>query len=90
VPLRRGLTRLLGRPVGQSGSGPTHWALYPSRSEAEAAAAVVRDALARGDLAAPGDRPPLVTAATIIGDAEVTTGDVARPEPPAGTAGLSS
>lgn len=83
VPLRRGLTRLLGRPVGQSGSGPTHWALFASRPEAEAAATVVRDALARGDLAAPGELPPLVTAATIFGDP-------GRLAPPARTAGLSS
>ena len=30
VPFKRALLRLLGRPVGLSGSGPSHWALYPS------------------------------------------------------------
>ena len=30
VPFKRALLRLLARPVGLSGSGPTHWALYPS------------------------------------------------------------
>jgi 4-diphosphocytidyl-2-C-methyl-D-erythritol kinase len=29
VPLRRALTRVLGRPIGLSGSGPTIWTLYP-------------------------------------------------------------
>jgi 4-diphosphocytidyl-2-C-methyl-D-erythritol kinase len=84
VPLRRGLGRLLGRPIGQSGSGPTLWALYGSRAEADAAAAAVRDALARGDVAAPGDRSPLVTAATIMGDPEERVGEDAAPTPPAG------
>ena len=31
VPFRRALSRLLQRPIGLSGSGPTLWALYPSR-----------------------------------------------------------
>jgi 4-diphosphocytidyl-2-C-methyl-D-erythritol kinase len=90
VPLRRGLGRLLGRPIGQSGSGPTLWALYASRPEADEAAALVRDALARGDVEATGERPPLVTAATIIGDPEGPAGEDAAPAPPAGAAGLSS
>jgi hypothetical protein len=34
VGLRRGLARVLGRPIGQSGSGPTLWALYPSAEDA--------------------------------------------------------
>src|SRR4029079_5091542 len=42
VPFRRALRRVTGRPVGLSGSGPTHWALYPSLAEADAAAAAVR------------------------------------------------
>ena len=42
VPFRRALLRLLARPVGISGSGPTHWAFYPSHAEAAAAAEVVR------------------------------------------------
>jgi 4-diphosphocytidyl-2C-methyl-D-erythritol kinase len=74
VPLRRALGRLLGRPVGQSGSGPTLWALYATRPEAEAAAAAVRDAVARGDLAAPGEGPPVVVAASLAG-APAAAGD---------------
>ena len=47
VPFKRALSRLLGRPIGLSGSGPTLWALYPSETEAAAAAEVVRAALRR-------------------------------------------
>jgi 4-diphosphocytidyl-2-C-methyl-D-erythritol kinase len=65
--LRRALTRLLRVPLGLSGSGPTLWAIYPSRDEAEAAAARVRDAHADGALASPGDGAPFVTATTIEG-----------------------
>jgi 4-diphosphocytidyl-2-C-methyl-D-erythritol kinase len=67
VPFRRGLGRLLGRPVGQSGSGPTLWALYPSLDEAEAAASAVRDAIAAGRLAIPGRKSPSIVATTILG-----------------------
>lgn len=67
VPLRRALGRLLGRPIGLSGSGPTLWALYPSRAEAEAGAAAVRRELTEGGLAAPGERPCFVAAATLAG-----------------------
>jgi 4-diphosphocytidyl-2-C-methyl-D-erythritol kinase len=52
--LRRALTRLLGVPIGLSGSGPTLWALYPALGGAEAAAGVVREALDRGTLDVPG------------------------------------
>jgi 4-diphosphocytidyl-2-C-methyl-D-erythritol kinase len=65
VPFRRGLSRTLERPIGLSGSGPTLWALYASLAEAEAAAVVVRDALAAGTLKPPGDGPPAVIATTI-------------------------
>jgi 4-diphosphocytidyl-2-C-methyl-D-erythritol kinase len=65
VPLRRGLTRLIHRPIGLSGSGPTLWALYPSLEEASAAADVVRRAIAAGDVQVPGDGDPFVTATTI-------------------------
>ena len=34
VPARRALARLLERPVGQSGSGPTLWVLSPSKADA--------------------------------------------------------
>lgn len=62
---RRSLGRHLGRPVGQSGSGPTLWALYPSGAAAEAAAGDVATWLADGKLAAPGERQPRITATTI-------------------------
>ncbi|MDQ2964419.1 MAG: hypothetical protein M3R57_01005, partial [Chloroflexota bacterium] len=51
---------------GLTGSGPTLWCLYPSRSEADAAATRVNEALAGGFLAAPGEGPPFVAAATIL------------------------
>lgn len=66
VPFRRGLSRLLGRPVGLSGSGPTLWTLYASDVEAADAAETVRTALLEGRLAAPGDAPPFVAATTIV------------------------
>jgi 4-diphosphocytidyl-2-C-methyl-D-erythritol kinase len=73
VPFRRAVMRLLGRPVGLSGSGPTLWVLYPSLEEAQAAEAVVRAALQDGRLSGPGNGAPFVTATTIApaGEAEV-------------------
>ena len=65
VPLRRALARLLGRPIGLTGSGPTLWCLYPSRKEADAAAATVERGLDAGTLSAPGDGRPFVAASTI-------------------------
>lgn len=65
VPFRRGLSRVLGRPVGLSGSGPTLWTLYASESEAGEAADVVRAALRDERLTAPGSAEPFVTASTI-------------------------
>jgi 4-diphosphocytidyl-2-C-methyl-D-erythritol kinase len=65
VPFRRALTRRLGRPVGQSGSGPSLWALYPSHEAAVEAAGHIGDALADGTLTAPGDGAPGVIATTI-------------------------
>jgi len=81
VPLRRALMRLLGRPIGLSGSGPTLWALYPSRGDAEAAARIVREAHAGGTLDAPGDGPPFVTAATILVEPVAADADSAEPRP---------
>ncbi len=66
VALRRALIRLLVRPIGLSGSGPTLWALYPSVDEADLAAASVRAALGTGFIASPGDGPPFVTATTFL------------------------
>jgi 4-diphosphocytidyl-2-C-methyl-D-erythritol kinase len=65
VQFRRAVSRLLGRPIGLSGSGPTLWALYPSEGDAAAAAELVRMALGDGRLAAPGSGDPFVTATTI-------------------------
>lgn len=74
VPFKRSLLRLLRRPVGVSGSGPTHWALYPSYAEAAEAADRVRSAAAAGDVAAPGPRAPFIAATRILG----RTGDLRR------------
>ncbi len=68
VAFRRGLIRTLGTAVGQSGSGPTAWVIYPSREDADAAAAAVRDALADGRVTAPGDAPPAVHVAPLVLD----------------------
>ncbi len=65
LALRRGLSRLLGRPIGVSGSGPTLWALYPSIEAAVEAAGTVEAAIQDGSVTAPGDRPPFVAAALI-------------------------
>jgi len=70
VPLRRALTRLLGRPVGLSGSGPTLWALYPSLEAARASADVVRAAASAGSLAGAAGGEPFVAATTIETPAE--------------------
>jgi 4-diphosphocytidyl-2-C-methyl-D-erythritol kinase len=67
VPFKRGLSRLLKRPIGLSGSGPTLWALYDSLSEATLAAETVRAALRGGTLIAPGAGEPFVAASTILG-----------------------
>jgi 4-diphosphocytidyl-2-C-methyl-D-erythritol kinase len=69
VPFKRALLRLLGRPVGMSGSGPTHWALYDSLAEAEEAATALRNAVASGTLVGPGPRPPFIAATTITAPA---------------------
>ena len=65
VPFRRSLSRLLGRPVGLSGSGPTLWALYASEAEAADAATAVRSAIEDGRMTAPGSAAPFVGATSI-------------------------
>ena len=67
VAARRALSRLLERPVGQSGSGPTLWALSPSKVDAIGDAAIVRAALADGLLVMPGEGAPFVAAAALVG-----------------------
>jgi 4-diphosphocytidyl-2-C-methyl-D-erythritol kinase len=66
IAFRRALMRLLARPVGLSGSGPTLWALYPSEDDADVAAASVRAAVGTGFVQSPGDRPPFVAATTLL------------------------
>lgn len=66
VPFRRALSRLLARPVGLSGSGPTLWALYASEAEAAVAADAVRVALRDGRLSTPGSASPFITATAIL------------------------
>jgi 4-diphosphocytidyl-2C-methyl-D-erythritol kinase len=66
VPFRRAISRLLTRPIGQSGSGPTLWALYDSEAEAVAAAGIVRSAIAAGTLTAPGGADPFIAASVIV------------------------
>jgi 4-diphosphocytidyl-2-C-methyl-D-erythritol kinase len=63
---RRDLSRLVRRPIGQSGSGPTLWALYPSQVDAAAAADVIRDAVASGSLDPAGEGEPFVAATTLV------------------------
>lgn len=79
VGFRRALIRRLGRPVGQSGSGPTHWALYAAYDEAAEAAERLRAAASAGELPSPGTRPVVVEAARILagpgGPAAATGGE---------------
>jgi 4-diphosphocytidyl-2-C-methyl-D-erythritol kinase len=66
------LERLLGRPVCQSGSGPTLWALYENLAEARKAVRFVSLAATDGSLPRLGTMEPFVAATTID----------ARPLPP--------
>ncbi len=74
VRARRALSRLLERPVGQSGSGPTMWVLCSSRAAAMGDAAIVRAALADGLLTLPGAGRPFVAAAALVGIQAATIG----------------
>ena len=74
IPFKRALLRLLGRPVGLSGSGPSHWALYPSHAEAAEAAETLRAAAATGELPRPGGEAPFIAATRIL----ATTPDTKR------------
>jgi 4-diphosphocytidyl-2-C-methyl-D-erythritol kinase len=67
LAFRRAISRMLGRPVGLSGSGPTLWALYPSLEAAREAASAVTGALERRDLEAPGSGRPFVIATDLGG-----------------------
>ena len=78
VAFRRALIRLVGRPIGLSGSGPTLWALYPSLDDAELAAESVRAAVSTGFIPAPGDDAPFVAATTLL----VTPDELITLDPP--------
>lgn len=54
---RRRLMRLLGRPVGLSGSGPTLWTLYASNEAATVAAGQVNEAIGAGGLPSSVEAP---------------------------------
>ncbi len=66
LPFRRALARLLALPVGQSGSGPTCWVLYPTLGAARKAALMVERAVASGILPEVGHGAPFVAATTIL------------------------
>jgi 4-diphosphocytidyl-2-C-methyl-D-erythritol kinase len=70
LQLRRALARVLGRPVGLSGSGPTLWAIYPSAGGAIEAAEAVNAALDDGRLPAPGPGRPFVAPTVIVSRTE--------------------
>jgi len=65
--------------VGQSGSGPTLWLLYPSEGSAAAAEQEVHRALADGSLAAPGDGPPFVFVTPLVTDRPTGPGEGSQP-----------
>jgi 4-diphosphocytidyl-2-C-methyl-D-erythritol kinase len=70
---RRILLRFLARPVGQSGSGPTCWVLYPSLGDARAAEARVQAAVRDGTLVLPGEGLPFIHATTFAAATAATT-----------------
>jgi 4-diphosphocytidyl-2C-methyl-D-erythritol kinase len=73
---RAELSRIVGRPVGQSGSGPTAWVLYPSLATARRAARFVRLAIRDGSLPEIGDGVPFVAVGTILaGEPHAGLGD---------------
>lgn len=65
IRFRRALMRVTGRPIAMTGSGPTCFALYASRADAESAAIVIRAAIEAGTIPSPGAGPPSVIVTTI-------------------------
>src|ERR1035437_1055059 len=63
----RKLEKLVGRPVCQSGSGPTQWVMYSTLAEARKAVRMVRLAVARGNLPTLGDGELSAVATAIAG-----------------------
>jgi 4-diphosphocytidyl-2-C-methyl-D-erythritol kinase len=80
-PLRRALARLLGAPIGLSGSGPTLWALYPSLGGAEDAAGRVREAVREGIVESPGTGQPFIAATTIPSEGSTGTSETVDTHP---------
>ncbi|MGD0863229.1 MAG: hypothetical protein ABSA21_10790, partial [Candidatus Limnocylindrales bacterium] len=76
---RAALGRLVGRPVGQSGSGPTAWVLYPSLATARRAAHLVRLGIRDGALPPIGDGEPFVAATAFVTAAAVQPAPVSPP-----------
>jgi 4-diphosphocytidyl-2-C-methyl-D-erythritol kinase len=76
--LRRALARRIGRAVGQSGSGPTLWALYSSLTAAQAAARDIEIGLREGSIQAPGGPSPRIHATTIFAGAPAADQDTRR------------
>ena len=74
----RRLEKLVGRPVCQSGSGPTQWVLYSTLAEARKAVRMVRLGIARGNLPALGEGETFVAATEIAGPASAPTRDRVR------------
>jgi len=77
------LEKQLGRPVCQSGSGPTLWSLYQNLAEARKAARFVRLAAVNGTLPLLGSGEPFVAATTIAGRSTPPASPL--PEGPTGT-----
>ncbi len=78
IPIRRRLMRLLGRPVGLSGSGPTLWTLYAAEGDATSAADRVREAVADGSLPAP-EGAPFIEATQLAIHPSAAVGPADRP-----------
>jgi 4-diphosphocytidyl-2-C-methyl-D-erythritol kinase len=70
---RRALQGILGRPVGQSGSGPTAWVLYRSLATARKAARFVRLGIRDGSLPPIGAGEPFVAATAILSRGSTTS-----------------
>jgi 4-diphosphocytidyl-2-C-methyl-D-erythritol kinase len=75
----RALGKLLGRAVGQSGSGPTLWVLYRSLPEARKAARMVRLGMLDGRLPAGGKGEAFVAATSMRGPAAGRASLASRP-----------
>jgi 4-diphosphocytidyl-2-C-methyl-D-erythritol kinase len=63
--LQDALAELLGVPVGQSGSGPTLWAVYETEARATFAADLVREAVSLGRLPLLPPARPFIAATSI-------------------------